>query len=783
MPIKERPGVLTESAPGQSERNAMNSSPIIVPDGTVNRIWDRSIPNDGGGEPLAASSATAKQRPNAPASVNHFRRLWGAGYKRLVPIAQPGCVVSPTSSMFRRPKDVGKVPSDLGPTGWRGLRDWQNYEATEADLDSWHEMGAGIGIKTGAGLLAVDIDTLDEALAEKCERAAIDILGLSARRVGRAPKVLRVYRISETIPYQRIAFEGGVVEMLTDGKQFVAHGTHPGTLKPYTWPKGVPSYSSLPVITAQQVSAYLAELARILPAAKVDAPSSPKERQHIDPATLAGAAKDIRRALEALPNNFDDRETYRNVGQAIRGALPDDPVLGFDLFDEWAAKWPGYDADNTAADWRRFKPSHSLGAGYIFSLAEQHSDGAFAKAEVWFSGAPAGKAVDLNPFEEIAQGEMAAGQPAAPAAWADRLKLEPITDDEWRSSRPQRPCIVDNWFYEDVGHLAAPGGVGKTTLLLFQAVHIALGRDLFGQPVRRAGPVVFLTAEDDRGTMVARLRNMCTELGLAPAEIDTVRRGVFVLDVSGSGFKLTRVDGEVVVPGAGAAALAEALKPIKPTMLFIDPAVSFGVGESRVNDAEQGLIDAARLIRNEVGCGVIFVHHSGKENARNKTVDQYSGRGGSALADGSRTVHVMQSLTAEEWAAATGDTLHQGESGVVYARPKITWAPPNQPPLYLKRKGYLFERFDSISNARSAHVQLERNVEEVFAFLRTKISEGVRYSRTSIEDADVLKTRQARRAAVRHLIANGRIAEEATPAGARGRPLKLLAIAEGQIGP
>ena len=179
-----------------------------------------------------------------------------------------------------------------------------------------------------------------------------------------------------------------------------------------------------------------------------------------------------------------------------------------------------------------------------------------------------------------------------------------------------------------------PGGVGKTTLLLFFAIHITLGRDLFGHPIKRSGPVVYLTAEDDRGTMVARLRHMCAELKLTTEEVETVRRSVFILDVSGLGFKLTKVDGEVVVSGAGATALVEKLKPIKPAMLFIDPAVSFGVGESRVNDAEQGLIEAGRLIRNEVGCGVLYVHHTGKGGSRKDeaSMDQYDGRGGSALA-------------------------------------------------------------------------------------------------------------------------------------------------------
>ena len=93
--------------------------------------------------------------------------------------------------------------------------------------------------------------------------------------------------------------------------------------------------------------------------------------------------------------------------------------------------------------------------------------------------------------------------------------------------------------------------------------------------------------------------------------------------------------------------------------------MSFGVGESRVNDAEQGLIEAFRIIRNQLDCCVEGIHHTGKANARDKSTDQYSGRGGSALADGARMVAVLYTLTPSEWLQATGTSLGADESGLV----------------------------------------------------------------------------------------------------------------------
>jgi RecA-family ATPase len=717
--------------------------------------------------PAAKTDAPRPAKAAAPAapttSLNAFRGFQAKGYTRLVSITPPGCAVSERSTLFKRQKDLGKAPGVPYSDGtWRGY-DWLKFEPTPEHYDAWAAAGAGVGIRTGDGLFAVDIDTMDEELGDICGRAANEILGASPNRVGRSPKRIKLYRVTGPVPYQRVKFDGGHVEVLSDGKQFVAHGIHPVTGQPYQWPSGVPRYDDLPFVTPAQLAEFMAALAARLPAAKHEAGSTPPA-QVTDPAQLAGDVKMVRKAVQALPNTstlFPSYQSYIEVAQAIKGALPDDDDTGLELFQEWASRWDGgdNDPDRVAADWSRCQPSRNIGAQYLYALADRHSGGAFAAAEVWFTGAPA---VDAPPTA------------VAGRLWTDdQITPSPISADEWRSARPTRPCIVENWFHQDVGHLAAPGGVGKTTLMLFQAIHIVLGRDLFGYPVKRCGPVAFMTAEDDRGTMIARVRNMCAALALSSEQIDAVRSGLFVIDVSGRGFKLTRVDGDVVVPGNGATVLAEKLKSIGPAMLFVDPAVSFGVGESRVNDAEQGLIDAARLIRNEVGCGVMFAHHTSKQNAREKALDQYAGRNGSALADGSRMVHVMQSLTAEEWAAATGDALREGESGVVYARPKMTWSPPNQPPLYLKRRGYTYEAFTPISSAEGAVAQLERNTADVLDYLKAQMLLGVRYSHTTIQDADVAKTRQARRAAVRHLIANGKLVEEeVTNTG--GRPRKLL---------
>lgn len=98
----------------------------------------------------------------------------------------------------------------------------------------------------------------------------------------------------------------------------------------------------------------------------------------------------------------------------------------------------------------------------------------------------------------------------------------------------------------------------------------------------------------------------------------------------------------------------------------------------RAREGEQGLIEAARRVRRAIECCVLYVHHSGKQNARDRATDQYAGRGGSAFADSSRMVLVLQNVSPDKWYLETGQNLEEGETGLVLSRPKMSYCPPSR---------------------------------------------------------------------------------------------------------
>lgn len=360
-----------------------------------------------------------------------------------------------------------------------------------------------------------------------------------------------------------------------------------------------------------------------------------------------------------------------------------------------------------------------------------------------------------------------------------------ISSEEWTSARLSPRCIIQDYLYADIATLAAPGGTGKTTLCLFEAIHVALGRRLYGLDIMKRGWSLFVTSEDPREILVARLREIVNAMALEEKEIETVRRSVLFWDVSGGGANLISMDDGNIVLAPVVDEIIARFQDAPPVLVTFDPIVSFGVGESRVNDNEQALVMAARRIRNGLGCAVRLIHHTGKANAREKSLDQYTARGGSALPDGSRMVSVLQSWTPKDnaYRPPQGCNPEPGSSITILARPKLSYSKPNLPLIWIKRSGWAFEHF---VEAYIPDEELDRaRLDQVERFLASEERAGVFHSRTSLDGKHkvVGLTRHELRDAIAQLVAAGRVFEKKLPTELRqGGRKTYLAINENSAG-
>lgn len=407
------------------------------------------------------------------ATTDTFKSLWRLGYTRLVPVTPPGVDLHPQSSMAKRlaadgsndPR--GKAPGVKGQDGlWRGMN-FVAHEARESDLAAWGDMDASVGVKTGDGLVAVDIDTLHPPAAARLREMAEQMLGPAPVRIGRAPKSLLLYAAPPGVPYQRVSFstpadEKPAVEILTEGRQFVAAGTHPATGKPYAWPGGVPERGSLTAVTREQIDAYLAAVAKEMPSAhrtSAGAGEAPEQDALRAPSWAALSA-----AVEALPNTssmFPDREDYVRVAYAIKAsAPPGHEDAARDLFLDWCGRWEDGDNDMTEAveDWRRAKPPFKVG----FSFLQAHAPGLYFAP---VSAEEAERLVAVSSVDDMFRENDAATNPASRFAFLDLDELAALPDPRWQLERH----LPETGF----GILYGAPGAGKSFIALDMALHIA----------------------------------------------------------------------------------------------------------------------------------------------------------------------------------------------------------------------------------------------------------------------------------------------------------------------
>jgi len=152
-----------------------------------------------------------------------------------------------------------KWPGEYQNGRWWPKKDWQFLALTKTPeplIDIWSNYpGCGVGIACGgqSGVIGIDIDILDAEVAGAVRRKFEELLGPTPlERVGKAPKVLLVYR--ETERMEKLSMQP--IEVLAQGQQFVAYGVHPDTGMPYQWPNENPvdtPVDAVPLVTPQQV--------------------------------------------------------------------------------------------------------------------------------------------------------------------------------------------------------------------------------------------------------------------------------------------------------------------------------------------------------------------------------------------------------------------------------------------------------------------------------------------------------------------------------------------------
>ena len=255
--------------------------------------------------------------------------------------------------------------------------------------------------------------------------------------------------------------------------------------------------------------------------------------------------------------------------------------------------------------------------------------------------------------------------PAAPYTLA-------ATPFVWRdpTTIPRRQFLYGaHYIRQFVSSTIAPGGVGKSSLVLIEALAMATGRPLLGvQPEKRLR-VWYWNGEDPKVETERRVAAACIHYGIAPVDLD----GWFFID-SGRDAKIViaeaNKDGAKIMHPVVDAVIAK-IRTNKIDVMIVDPFVSCHHVPENDNGGMDGVVKEWGGIADAANTAIELVHHSRKTNGAEVTVED--ARGASAVVFATRDARAINTMTKQEAdnAGVANRRLHfRCESG------KANLAPP-----------------------------------------------------------------------------------------------------------
>ena len=258
----------------------------------------------------------------------HFDFVLGLGANLLpcVP-ASPDVKVQAGSQLEGK---VGKIPSMFSGRGEaHGLTGWQKREIAPSEVAYWaSDRRLNLCVRTGpvSGVYAFDIDIDDERADNVSEDIEHELECLLPTRVrDNSTKRLLVFRMEEPCRKRKLKLDdnprGPAVEVLADGQQFVACGTHSSGVR-YRWSPELPSF--IPTITLAELDSVWKILSKYAKTTSTPAaPTAPAVTATTDkPAEVMTKISDedwkyLIECLKFLVPHASDEQVWAEIGMAL----------------------------------------------------------------------------------------------------------------------------------------------------------------------------------------------------------------------------------------------------------------------------------------------------------------------------------------------------------------------------------------------------------------------------------------------------------------------------------
>jgi len=254
-----------------------------------------------------------------------------------------------------------------------------------------------------------------------------------------------------------------------------------------------------------------------------------------------------------------------------------------------------------------------------------------------------------NEVERIAE-SISSYKPEEAVAASDFLEIPTIRrkrpiEIKPKEMHPRQWVMGGRYIGGFISVIIAPGGVGKSTLTLLDAISVATNKPLSGYPVLRPGPVWIYNTEDPMDELDKRIYALASEYNLSMDDINKIhyssgQETPLILAKSGK-------DG-VVINQSAMQAIVKDIKQEGIKLLIADPFVR--THECNENDNMQidKVVWCFQRIAAQTGCAVGLVHHTRKPPVNNKNSDMNDARGASSLINAARVAHTLLPMSDRE---------------------------------------------------------------------------------------------------------------------------------------
>jgi AAA domain len=261
-----------------------------------------------------------------------------------------------------------------------------------------------------------------------------------------------------------------------------------------------------------------------------------------------------------------------------------------------------------------------------------------------------------------------------------RQPLFPYEPQPFKDIAPRQWLHARHYVRRHVVMTVAPGGYGKSSLLLANAIEMVIGRGLIGpQPLERVRVCYWNAEEPEAEEIYRRIAALCLAHSINPEDL----RGELFLGpkISTDEWRFARVDryGKIIRNEDLIKLVTEYVADNHIACLMLDPMVQFHhLPEIDTMCMEYLVKDIMQPIAISTNCCIEFSHHTRKGGQGfNGEITADDGRGAGAAVAASRSARVLNRMSKEEAQSAKIDE-EQRKLYLRVQRDKTNMAPPTK---------------------------------------------------------------------------------------------------------